>query len=459
MNSTNKDEEKIARLIDKYALINIGINIRMNYEKGLMELRSVTGEIKKFVVPDFIQLIGTECFAYNQYIEEIYLGEGVQIIETGAFMRCIRLKILDMSKSNISVIRGEICGLDSRLEEVRFNKNQISRLDIGCLAFAYCSRLKQVNLPKCVTSLGDSAFFGCNQLTHVEQSLDYVGDRCFSQTGIEKFDVSKLEHIGDSAFSHTHIEKIELNIKEGDSISSRAFSYNESLGEVKISYSGKIDGLVKPLDTAEKLFEGCTIHSLKIGSGINEIPVGTFKNASIDKIEGMERITIIQIDAFKHATVGEGICLDNVDLIGVSAFEDMRYNWGESLELGKNSVGETELKRITICKDAFRNYDKSLKKVAIYNAEELCASIFSKDGGEIKSILIDRVNRLNNIFVGPVDNGSMDDGMIVLAHESRVKNSGNKEFNRYTLKYNNCEVLVRNVAIMHISMGRLAKLD
>ena len=99
--------------------------------------------IKSISLPNTIDYIGAEAFAWCKNLESVKLSGVVQISER-AFMGCDSLKSLDLG------------------EKLDF---------VGTKAFAYCPSLESVTLPNGVDTLGASAFDGCRNLKSVDCRL------------------------------------------------------------------------------------------------------------------------------------------------------------------------------------------------------------------------------------------------------------------------------------------------
>ena len=117
---------------------------------------------------------------------------------------------------------------------------------IGRGAFRWCKSLTSINIPDSVTSFGDSAFSGCESLTsiNIPDSVTSIGESAFSQceslTSINIPD--SVTSIGDSAFSGCK-SLTSINIPDCvTSIGDSAFSQCESLTSINIPGSVKSIG-------------------------------------------------------------------------------------------------------------------------------------------------------------------------------------------------------------------------
>ena len=134
-------------------------------------------------------------------------------------------------------------------EKVIYDDEEYRIVSIGYAAFAFCSRLASVTLPKTLTKIEENAFWGCSSLTSIvvpdgvtviEKNAFYD---CPKLTTIELPD--SLVSIGDRAFDDSEITSIRFpnSITQiGDSVfgCSRIPIYNNHLfAKLPHSYSGK----------------------------------------------------------------------------------------------------------------------------------------------------------------------------------------------------------------------------
>ena len=145
---------------------------------------------------------------YNNNYSSIHIPNSVTSIGEGAFASCEDLTSITLPQ-NIKTINGNpfvnwngklIVKSENFIYEdgVLFDKYR-HRL------IAYRSKKKDYEIPNSVTSIGDSAFSFCNNLTaiHIPDSVTSIGDRAFGYcnnlTSIHIPD--SVTSIGDSAFS------------------------------------------------------------------------------------------------------------------------------------------------------------------------------------------------------------------------------------------------------------------
>ena len=150
---------------------------------------------------------------------------------------------------------------------------------IGNSAFYGCSSLTSITLPKGVTSIGNSAFYGCSSLTSITlpKSVTKIGNEafngCSSLTNITIPDNSQLNNIGIYAFRDCS-SLISITLPEGvTSIGNSVFRDCSSLTSIIIP-----EGVTSIGSSA---FEGCSsLTSIIIPEGVTSIGSSAFYRCS-----------------------------------------------------------------------------------------------------------------------------------------------------------------------------------
>lgn len=151
---------------------------------------------------------------YINNIERIEIPDGVKYIFDEAFCGLTKLKTIELPNSLISIGEGAF-GICKSLESVKFN-DRLKRIDFR--AFAGCTKLEKVELPNSVVSLRSEAFSHCTALKEIKlpKHLSYISSGLFDNC-------VNLETVN-----------IENNILYIDSY---AFNNCTNLKELKISFS------------------------------------------------------------------------------------------------------------------------------------------------------------------------------------------------------------------------------
>ena len=234
-------------------------------------------------IPNGIKIIGAKAFFKRESITNVVIPEGVEKIESGAFLGCPNLKSIVIS-STVTDIDHMIVGYSKNLEKIevdprnevfdsRDNSNAIietetntvlhacketiipnSVVNLGYGAFEGCYGLKQIIIPNNVTNLDGMTFCDCKDLEDVIVS---AGLKC-----IEAFTFLDCKKLRGAAIPNTI-----KHIKEG------AFMYCNSLKEIYIP------------DCLEKIdrsaFRDCTsLTRITIPDGVTSIGRSAFENCT-----------------------------------------------------------------------------------------------------------------------------------------------------------------------------------
>ena len=158
--------------------------------------------------------------------------------------------------------------------------NDLMVTKIGQKAFANCKNVKEVVLPKFLTTIGDSAFYdsGLTTIT-LPESLIHIGKSVFAFSKLEKINIpSKVERISDSAFYYCSNLK-EISFSDGiKRIDNEAFAKCTSLLKIDIPNSVQTIG--------KKAFDVGVINNmqLRIHNNCKEIYWGS--EMGVDNIFG-----------------------------------------------------------------------------------------------------------------------------------------------------------------------------
>ena len=148
---------------------------------------------------------------------------------------------------------------------------------IGEDAFRGCSSLSSIKLPEGVTSIGDSAFYDCSDLTSIElpEGVTSIGNKVFSDcSSLSSIKIpERVTSIGEGAFDGCS-SLSSIKIPEGvTSIGDFAFYDCSSLSSIKIPEGVTSIGWYA--------FEGCkSLSSIKIPEGVTSIGIYAFSGCS-----------------------------------------------------------------------------------------------------------------------------------------------------------------------------------
>ena len=152
-------------------------------------------------IPGSYGYLGRAVFVNNKNLRGVNIGEGVTSVNAYAFAGCSNLErvILPKSLKEISYGMFREC---KNLRGVDIGEGVTS---VNAYAFAGCSNLERVILPKSLKEIPDGMFEDCENLKHINlpQELQNIGSVAFSCTGLKEINLPKsLKMIGYGAFSY-----------------------------------------------------------------------------------------------------------------------------------------------------------------------------------------------------------------------------------------------------------------
>ena len=245
-------------------------------------------------IPDSILKLGAYCLGMTKI--KTFDSKNIKEIDEGSFYSCIEL--------NKSVIRDSIEKLSrdcfkecSKLKEVIFEDNCKIESIFGL--FGGCKELTKIKLPKYCITLGDNTFYDCYNLREIEglENIKNVGNFCFTNTRIKKFNLKNMESVGYAAFRECS-ELEYINLGKISKISSSMLSGCRKLvnfaipdgiteiGDNAFEYTG-IKNIYIP-DSVEQVgryfIYQCDLDNVKIGSKVREIQTNCFSGSKIKNL-------------------------------------------------------------------------------------------------------------------------------------------------------------------------------
>ena len=143
------------------------------------------GSLSSIVIPDSVTSIGNSVFRGCSSLSEIVIPDSVTSIGIGAFGGCASLQYLSIPKSVICLNGNPFYNMNGKLEclspnfiyedDVLFNK------DKSIIISFRNQSVESYVIPSSVTSIGDSAFYGCDSLSEIviPSSVISIGDSAF----------------------------------------------------------------------------------------------------------------------------------------------------------------------------------------------------------------------------------------------------------------------------------------
>lgn len=177
-------------------------------------LKSYSGTASILTLPEIITAIDPEVFAKNEYLEEVFLPDGLAVLRHGLFQNCNRLRKVHIPGS-VTTIEDNVFEYCGALCNVSI-PNKVTY--VGERAFGSCTSLQEIEIPSSVIRIGplgraDEAYYLksysagsfslCSNLRKVifHSGLKEIGRRAFYSTAIEEVILPEgLELIGTEAF-------------------------------------------------------------------------------------------------------------------------------------------------------------------------------------------------------------------------------------------------------------------
>ncbi len=138
-------------------------NVLYNTEQSILYLYPAGRTDTSFTIPDSVLVVYAGAFFYATNLEEVTFGEAVQYIGEMAFNFCYNLTSLTIPET-VTFIGSTAFSDCTGLTQVIFegadaeDGGEGEDLEIDSYAFFCCDNLKEVQLPKRVTSIGEYAF-------------------------------------------------------------------------------------------------------------------------------------------------------------------------------------------------------------------------------------------------------------------------------------------------------------
>ena len=204
------------------------------------EIISYWGKDKVVTIPDSVTSIGNKAFLWCDSLQQINLPDSVASIGDSAFEGCKSLQRIHLPKSVSHIGKNSFLGCHNVVvtsDCVKYTASDGFIIDyfLKKIIF-YSGKDKMITIPASVTSIGDSAFRGCDSLQQIiiPDSVTSIGDSAFSwcKSLQQIFIPDSVTSIGDSTFSGC-VSLLQIIIPNSvTSIGNSAFSGCKSLQRI-----------------------------------------------------------------------------------------------------------------------------------------------------------------------------------------------------------------------------------
>ena len=143
--------------------------------------------VTKVTFPGSIKTIGEGAFCDCHFLASVNIPEDITIIQNRTFKNCIALKSITIPAK---VTQIGACSTEApTMEQVVLSRKNLT----GVGAFAGCTALEGITIPKSVKTIGDGAFSDCTNLRAVTYEdglvLDNLGYAVFYASGLIKAEI------------------------------------------------------------------------------------------------------------------------------------------------------------------------------------------------------------------------------------------------------------------------------
>ncbi len=270
--------------------------------------------LRRVICPDdgTLKNIGSYAFAYCENLEEVTLPK--YLVDIGSYAFAYNDKLASVTVAELS------------------DYDEPSFLTIDSYAFTEDKGLKKITLPKHLTSIGDYAFYKCENLSEVV--LDEKG---------------KTSSFGKYALAYTDIKELYLP-ESVATLSEGALAYAENLRAIRINRTIK-DGITSLTTAGDNLFRGITSPFIKIY--VPEVSYGLYKNATgwnagtviPDLTDYTEKNGVITYGDYNYRVNGNGTITSNNTTVTITNYlgDETEIVIPASLKIGRYECKVTTL--------------------------------------------------------------------------------------------------------------------
>jgi len=341
-NSVQSIEQSAFEWCESLVFIDIPVSVKNIGNYAFNSCNSLTS----ITIPNSITSIGDEVFS-DCPLTSIIIPESVSSIGIDAFNKCLDI-VVDEKNSNYTTINGVLFNKD-KTELLLCSKGKKGEYkipstvtSIGNNAFAGCNDLTSIVIPNGITSIGEGAFSDCKNLVSISipvgvksiepntfrycrsltsimipSSITNIEEGAFVGTGLTAIDIpNSVTNIGDSAFSNCN-DLLSITIpKSVTNIGNSAFEACYNL--ISVILPNSVTSICK------KTFHGYNnLTSITIPDSVTNIDEEAFSNCTkLISIIIPSNVTNIGNYAFFNCNSLISIIMsDSVKSIGKGSFE------------------------------------------------------------------------------------------------------------------------------------------
>lgn len=316
-------------------------------------------------------------FQENKTLEKVTWPSTVTVIPYNMFQNCSSLKTVENIKKVTSIGGSAFNGCNSLMAL------DLGLCRIGNSAFENCSNLQSIGESAKCTSVDDWAFYGCSSLEKIDLSMcTSVGSRAFyGCSSLQTVGDPKLTSIPDYAFNGcSSLEKIDLSMCT--SVGSYAFNSCSKLQNVNTSICTYI---------GDNAFYGCSSITEADLSACKKLGTSAFENCSSLQSVGNPKLSSIPDQAFSGCSSLENIDLSMCTSVGSIAFSGcsklQNVNTYICTSIGSNAFSGCSLMTevdLSACKElganAFGGCTKLENVIGLENFKSIPVGAFIKTG-------------------------------------------------------------------------------
>ena len=253
---------------------------------GERAFRGCTG-LTSIEIPNSVTSIGSEAFYNCTGLTSITIPNSVTSIGSEAFYNCTGLTSITIPNSVTSIGNNAFWGCIGLKEvhisdleswcNISFDGSTANPLSCAKNLYLNNELITELTIPKSVTSIGESAFFGCSGLTSITipNSVTSIGSQAFEHcSGLTSIEIpNSVTNIGDHAFCGCYGF---TSITIPNSVTSIKYAaFYECTGLTSITIPNSVTSI------GELAFCGCSgLTSVTIGTGVKYIYSKAFAKCS-----------------------------------------------------------------------------------------------------------------------------------------------------------------------------------